>query len=902
MFKHLKLATKILAAFGLAVVVMAAVGAAAYRTATGIAGQVTVLGDQKIPALDALAAVSEGQANVARNLNALLLRRADAAMRAGAFEGYRKASAGLDQGLRELEALQLDAEARAGLAEVKAKLGPWRTQVDDAIRVVEERGRLVEGGADADDPRVKALDDRAWAAFTAARGLFGAASEAVEAYQNRMVQGSAAAVKAAHAQAGAAIATLVVAILAGAGLLIAAGVVLGRSAGRTVSALVGEAGKLSGAVAAGRLSVRGDADALDDEFQPIVRGMNATMDAFQRPIDLTREYLGRISRGDVPAPIDEAYEGDFNQIKDALNRCIGTVNALVADAGGLVDAAVAGKLATRADATKHEGDFRRIVEGVNRTLDAVVGPLNVAARYVDDIAKGRIPAKITEEYRGDFDVLKRNLNTCIDAVNALVADANALSAAAVAGKLATRADASRHHGDFRKIVQGVNDTLDAVIGPLEVAARYVDDISKGAIPAKITEEYRGDFDVLKRNLNTCIDAVNALVADANRLAEAAVAGQLSTRADAARHQGDFRKIVEGVNRTLDAVVAPVNASVAALEQLARRDLRARVDGSFQGDLARMKEAVNATARALHEALVQVSAAVEQVSSASTQIAASSQAVASGASEQASSLQETSSSVESLAERTKHSADSAQQANLLAQTARGAANDGAQAVEQMQGVMGRIRASAEGTSQIIKDVSDIAFQTNLLALNAAVEAARAGEAGRGFAVVAEEVRSLALRAKDAATKTEELIRQSVKEAGEGEATAKHVAGKLAEIGGGIQKVSDIVAEIAAAANEQSAGIEQVNKAVGEMDKVTQQNAASAEESSSAASELSGQAEELAAMVAGFQIARGQARGPAAGRPAPGAHPPARKANGAARSLPASLPAAKAHDDAFPMADF
>jgi methyl-accepting chemotaxis protein len=216
---------------------------------------------------------------------------------------------------------------------------------------------------------------------------------------------------------------------------------------------------------------------------------------------------------------------------------------------------------------------------------------------------------------------------------------------------------------------------------------------------------------------------------------------------------------------------------------------------------------------------------------------------------------------------------------------------------MQGAMARIKASSEGTSQIIKDVSEIAFQTNLLALNAAVEAARAGEAGRGFAVVAEEVRSLALRAKEAATKTEELIRQSVKEANEGEQTARHVAGKLAEIVGGVSKVTAIVSEIAASAQEQSAGIEQVTKAVAEMDKVTQQNAASAEESSSAASELSGQAEELAAMVGSFTL-DGAARAAPTSRPAAPATRPA-------AALPAPLPMARrngtngARHDPFPM---
>ncbi|HUL58877.1 MAG TPA: methyl-accepting chemotaxis protein, partial [Anaeromyxobacteraceae bacterium] len=311
----------------------------------------------------------------------------------------------------------------------------------------------------------------------------------------------------------------------------------------------------------------------------------------------------------------------------------------------------------------------------------------------------------------------------------------------------------------------------------------------------------------------------------------------------------------GVNRTLEAVIGPVEEADRVLQQLARRDLRARVSGAYQGDHARIKDSTNATAQALHQALSQVAAAAGQVSSAAAQIAASSQGVASGASEQASVLEATTASLESVEGVTRRAAGDAQAADALARTARAAATEGAAAVEQMQGAMGKIRASAERTSQIIKDINEIAFQTNLLALNAAVEAARAGEAGRGFAVVAEEVRSLALRAKEAAQKTEALIRESVRQAGEGEATSRQVSGRLSQIVDGVGKVSAIVSEIAAAAGRQTGGLDQVRQAVGEMDRVTQQNAASAEESSSAASELSAQAEELAAMVAGFQLDRG-----------------------------------------------
>ena len=345
-----------------------------------------------------------------------------------------------------------------------------------------------------------------------------------------------------------------------------------------------------------------------------------------------------------------------------------------------------------------------------------------------------------------------------------------------------------------------------------------------------------------------------MVADAVMLVKASVEGKLNTRADASKHQGDYRKIVQGVNDMLDAVLEPINEAAGVLEKLSQRDLRVRVKGNYQGDHAKIKESVNATGEALHDALLRVAVAVDQVSSASGQIASSSQSVADGASQQASALEETSSSLESMSAMTKRSADNAMQANGLAQTAKGAATEGASAMEQMGTAMTKIRASAEGTSQIIKDINEIAFQTNLLALNAAVEAARAGEAGRGFAVVAEEVRSLALRSKEAAMKTEVLIKESVRQAEEGEITAKGVSSKLGEIVTGVTKVTDIVAEISASAKEQAGGIDQVNRAVTEMNKVTQQNAANSEESSSAAAELSSQSEELAAMIGAFQLAR------------------------------------------------
>jgi PAS domain S-box-containing protein len=162
------------------------------------------------------------------------------------------------------------------------------------------------------------------------------------------------------------------------------------------------------------------------------------------------------------------YLGRMTQWTDRTSEVLGEQ-----EVSRLVDEAVAGNLSERVDTLKlPEGFVKDTGAGINKILDAVIGPLNVAAKYVEDISNGNIPTKITDTYNGDFNTVKNNLNQCIDAVNALVADAALLSQAAVEGRLSTRADASKHQGDFRKIVEGVNSTLDSVINPLNVAASY----------------------------------------------------------------------------------------------------------------------------------------------------------------------------------------------------------------------------------------------------------------------------------------------------------------------------------------------------------------------------------------------------------------------------------------------
>jgi methyl-accepting chemotaxis protein len=684
--------------------------------------------------------------------------------------------------------------------------------------------------------------------FTIGRKILGASIAAGIAVV--VAGGSTWAVEALGIGGGAAIGLITGIVL---GLLVAgSGLFVSLLVAGAIRDTLAEVDRVRDAVAAGKLAVRGNPAGLDPEFRPIVHGLNDTIDSFARPFDKVLTALERFSRGDLPEHLTDPFRGDLDRQRNALNALIDVVILRNTDIKSLIEAASDGRIDVRADVSRYPGYNGVMMGRINKLLDAVTKPFEEAADRIRRHAAGEEAPPIDVEMRGRFGELKESVNTMISVSRQRNADLKLLIAAATEGRLDVRADPSRYHGRNGQLIADVNAMLEALVQPVRHAAEAIGQLARGETPKALQEKRLGEFGALVENLNRCVAVIHALSDEIDVVIRAGRAGDLGRRADASRVPGDYGRLLQGVNATIDAITSPLVEAAAVLASFAARDLRARMTEDYAGDHAQLKQVVNATGAALDAAVAQVVESVAQIQAASEQIAASSQGVAAGASRQAGALGDTNARLSDVAATARRTADEAQQAAALAQSAQGAADRGSAAMGHMNGTIEGIRRSAEATSVIIKDINEIAFQTNLLALNAAVEAARAGEAGRGFAVVAEEVRSLALRAKEAAQKTEGLIRESVRQAADGEQVARSAAATFDEIRSGVSKVTAIVQEISGSAREQAGGLEKISGAMADVDSVTQQNAASAQQSSSVASELSAQSSQLSDLVAAFQI--------------------------------------------------
>ncbi len=556
------------------------------------------------------------------------------------------------------------------------------------------------------------------------------------------------------------------------------------------------------------------------------------------PVNAVVDAARKMATGDFNFKLENDARDEVGEVVRAVASVQRAVQSMTADAAMLSTAAAEGKLATRADASKHQGDFQKVVTGVNNTLDAVIGPLNVTARYVDDISKGVIPPIITDNYNGDFNIIKTNLNNMVKMMSELLAQTDIIIKGAADGELDKRANAELFVGGWNKLVTGVNEAITNIVNPMNVTADYVDKVAKGIIPPVITTEYKGQYNVIKVNLNNMVKMMSELLAQTDILIKGAAAGELDKRASAELFVGGWNQLVTGVNNILNNVVPPIQDVQRVMAAMEQGDMTQTITKPYQGEFALLKDAINNTIAKLVETVTQINTAADALTNAASQVSATAQSLSQSSSEQAASVEETTSSMEQMTASISQNTENAKVTDGMASKSAKEAAEGGEAVsrtvDDMKSIAGKIGI-----------IDDIAYQTNLLALNAAIEAARAGDHGKGFAVVAAEVRKLAERSQIAAQEIGNLASSSVKQ-------AERAGALLTEMVPSIRKTSDLVQEIASASQEQSSGVAQINGAMGQLNQTTQQNASASEELAATAEELGAQANELQQTMTFFRL--------------------------------------------------
>ncbi|MCB1754076.1 MAG: cache domain-containing protein [Gammaproteobacteria bacterium] len=347
-------------------------------------------------------------------------------------------------------------------------------------------------------------------------------------------------------------------------------------------------------------------------------------------------------------------------------------------------------------------------------------------------------------------------------------------------------------------------------------------------------------------------AERAVEEEVQTIVERARAGDLTQRISVADKQGFFITLSNGINDLLDVNEQIINDIQRVLGAMARGNLSETIQADYHGSFEQLKNDANATVAKLTEVIGKVKTGADQIRIDAGEIAQGNSNLSQRTDEQASSLEQTASSMEEMTSTVKQNSDNAAEASELATGARNMAEQGGSVVSLTVEAMSEINDSSRKIASIIGVIDEIAFQTNLLALNAAVEAARAGDQGRGFAVVANEVRNLAQRSANAAKEIKGLIEDSVCKVDNGTKLVDESGEMLEQIVTSVKKVSDIVAEIAAASNEQSIGIEQVSRAISHMDEMTQQNAALVEQAAAASESMSNLAQGMSGLMAFFQL--------------------------------------------------
>ncbi len=414
------------------------------------------------------------------------------------------------------------------------------------------------------------------------------------------------------------------------------------------------------------------------------------------------------------------------------------------------------------------------------------------------------------------------------------------------GDFGRRVDAELK-GDLQHLKDSINECMSEIQHTLQGACEVMEAVSDGNFSQRIESQLRGELALFGNHINRAVDSLEQTTDALTKMMQAMVQGNFHHRMST-EVGGEMRQEVDRAMHAMEQAIGEISTVMTAV---AEGDLERQIEGEYPGQLGTLTTSINHSLTNQQHTVSEVRTAAEQVAGSAREISINSTDIARRMEQQASSLQQTASTMEQMTGSVKQNADHANQTHQLVKAARSDASSGGEVARKTILAMEEISTSSQKIGDIIDVIDSIAFQTNLLALNAAVEAARAGEQGRGFAVVAGEVRNLAQRSTTAAKEIKDLIEDSSNKVNEGQRLVQQSGEALENIVHAIEKVDDVIAEIADANQEQYNSIEQTNKAVTQLDQITQKNATQVEDAASTSQSLDEQAQSLIRLMAFFK---------------------------------------------------
>jgi methyl-accepting chemotaxis protein len=572
------------------------------------------------------------------------------------------------------------------------------------------------------------------------------------------------------------------------------------------------------------------------QYSELVNKINLSNQFIKAKIFDMNTVLKSISKGNLDLKFENNVSGDFSELKNSIVSISETITKISSDIKHMTREHQLGDIDVIIDGNRYEGEYKTIVFGINELVVAHIMTKKRALQIFDEFGKGNFEANL-EQLPGKKAFINDTIERMRKNLKGLIGEMNRMSDEHEAGDIDVVIDIAKFDGEFKSMALGINKMVGSHISVKKKALAIVDEFGRGNFDATL-EKLPGKKAFINDILNRVRASLLRLIEDANSLSDSAIDGRLSYRADASKHHGGYRKVIEGFNNTLDSIIQPIQEASVALVAISEGNLHQNVTGSFKGDHSKIVNAVNKTLDSLRNIVNEITKTADELTASSDQIDRITESLSESSSEQAASAEESSAAVEELLAGVEQNSANANSTNVIASRSAKKAMEGGIAVKKTIDAMRMI-------TEKVEVIEEIASQTNMLSVNASIESARAGVHGLGFSVVASEVRKLSEKSKTEAKVIRDLTNTSLE-------VADNAGVLLGEMVPDIQRTSELVSDITNASVEQNTSLRSFNNVIQQLSEIAQLNAQSSEELAASARSMKSQSTKLKKFISFFKI--------------------------------------------------